>query len=77
MLFDAFVLAAGAEYQLLHRLKEVVREDGHTMCATIRDDSLEPIHLPDIPRDNIGNILNGFVEGTLTELLLIILDKGD
>ena len=47
----------------------------HTFSATVRNNTFQSVHLPYIPGDNIGYMVDGFNLRIFTELVPVIFDE--
>ena len=56
------------------RIKQVL-DRSPNRSATIRHNAFQPVHLPDVPRNDVGDILQRFELRFATELGFVIVDK--
>ena len=48
----------------------------YTMAARIGNDALQPVHLPKVPGNDVGNVVQALFQGTLAQLSLVVFHKG-
>ena len=49
----------------------------HPVGTRVGHYALEAVHLPHVPRDDVGNVVERFEHGLLAELGFVVLDEGD
>ena len=77
MLFDVAVSATLTGHDAFSFTKEVVLNGLYSITAGTGHYSLQPIHLPGIPRDDVGNVFQRFLPRHGAELGLIKADASE
>jgi len=48
----------------------------HLVVATVRYDTFQSVHLPHVPRNDVGDVVDGFRQWVFSELGTVVFDKG-